>query len=265
MVRFRFAVLAMAGLVLTVWTSRLLAEQGEPGKKHDHLEKLAAKLKLDDKQKDAIRKIHAAFDATADPVEHKLWALHHEEHEAMRKVLTPEQREKAHELFKSLHEQEFQKASAALNLTDDQKVKIGKIREAYGPKFHELAADREQGEKVHKQFRELRHKMVHAIRDVLTDSQREQMPVFLRAEHRFWRGLHSHRDILKGLGEKLSVTAEQKEQFRKLHEMHDSKVKELHAELRKLHHDEYAAIEMVLTDQQRAMWKELHKGRLGHW
>jgi hypothetical protein len=30
-----------------------------------------------------------------------------------------------------------------------------------------------------------------------------------------------------------------------------------------LHQEEFAAIEKVLTDDQKAKWKELHKGRLG--
>src|SRR5580704_5516565 len=103
MVRFRFAVLAVAGLVLAANGGRFLAgEKGEPAKKHDHLEKLAAKLKLSDKQKEEIRKIHTDFDAKADPLEHQIWALHHEEHEAMKKVLTTEQRAKAPAAIKAL-------------------------------------------------------------------------------------------------------------------------------------------------------------------
>src|SRR5580704_16895003 len=120
MVRFRFAVLAVAGLVLAANGGRFLAgEKGEPAKKHDHLERLAAKLKLDDKQKEEIRKIHTDFEAKADPVEHQLWVLHHEQREAMQKVLTAAQRAQAPQALKGLADQEFQKATAELNLNDE--------------------------------------------------------------------------------------------------------------------------------------------------
>jgi len=260
MARFRFAVLVVAGLALAASGDRFLAE--EPGKKHDHLEKLAAKLKLDDKQKEEIRKIHADFEAKADPVEHQLWVLHHEEREAMQKVLTAAQRAQVPEALKGLADQEFQKATAELKLSDEQKAKIGKIREEYEPKFRELAAGKEKGEKVHKQFRELRHQMTGAIRAELNGEQRDKLPIVMREEHRFWRNPESRRELFKALGEKLGVSADQKEQFRKLHDEYESKVKLLHTELKKLHQEEHAAIEKVLTEEQRAKWKELHKGRL---
>jgi len=263
MVRFRLAALAVAGLALVAGGGRFLAEEtGEPAKKHDHLERLAAKLKLDDKQKKEIRRIHAAFDAKADPVENQLWALHHEEHEAMRKVLTPAQRSKAPEALKGLADQEFRKATAILKLSDEQKAKIDKIRETYAPKFREVAMGKEPGEKAHKQFRKLRHQVVRAIRAELNDEQREKLPVVLREEHRFWRNPESRRELFKALGTKLGVSAEQKEQFREIHDRYDPKVKPLCAELRKLRQEEHAAIENVLTAEQRARWKELHKGRL---
>jgi len=264
MVRFRLAVLAVAVLALAAGGGRFLAfEKAEPAKKHDHLEWLAAKLKLDAKQKEDIRKIHADFDAKADPVEHQLWALRHEEHEAMKKVLTEAQRDKVAETLKAMRAQEIQKIATELKLSDDQKMKVAKIREDFEPKFHELAAEKEKGEKVHKQFRELRHQVISAIRAELTDEQREKLPLMLRQEHRYWRNTETRREHLKGLGDKLGVSAEQKAQYRKIHEEYDPKVKALHAELKKLHQEEYAAIEKVFTEDQRAKWKELHKGRFG--
>jgi len=264
MVRFRFAVLPVAVLALAATGGRFLADdKSESAKKHDHLERLAVKLGLDDKQKEAIRKIHTDFDVMADPVEHQIWALHHEEHTAMHKVLTDEQRAKAPAALKALADQEFAKASAELKLSDEQKAKIDKIRAEYEPKFHELASGKEKGEKAHKQFGELRHKMVSAIRAELTDEQRDKLPAFVREEHRFWRNAESRREMYKALGDKLGVSAEQKAQFRKLHDEYDPKIKALHAELKKMHQDEMASIEKVLTEEQKAKMKELHKARLG--
>jgi len=260
MVRFRSIAFAVAGLALAANSGRFFAE--EPAKKNEHLEKLAAKLKLDDKQKEQIRTIHADFDAKADPVENQLWTLHHEEREAAHKVLTAEQRARAPEILKGLADQEFQKATAVLKLSDEQRAKVAKIREEYEPKFKEAATGKETGEKAHKQFRELRHQVVAALRAELNDEQREKLPLVLREEHRFWRNPERRRELFKALGEKLDVNAEQKEQFRKLHDEYDPKIKPLHAELKKLHQEEYAAVEKVLTEEQRAKWKELHKGRV---
>jgi Spy/CpxP family protein refolding chaperone len=263
MVRFRLALLVAATLAMVASGGRFhAAEPGEPITKHDHLERLAVKLKLDDKQKQEIRKIHAEFDAKADPVEHQLGVLHHEEHEAMKQVLTAEQRAKAPAALRLLADQEFQKAVTVLKLSDEQKSKIDAIRADYGPKFQDLAAAKDKGEKVHKQFHELRHKEVSAIRAELNEEQRDKLPLVLREEHRFWRNSVSRREHLKAVGEQLGVTAEQKDQFRKLHADYDTKVKTLHAEVKKLHHEEHTAIEKVLTEEQRAMWKDLHKGRL---
>jgi Spy/CpxP family protein refolding chaperone len=259
MVRCRLAVLAV--IVLAAGGGRFVAD--EPGKKHDHLERLAAKLKLSDQQKEDIRKIHADFDARTDPIEHQLWVLRHEEREALKKVLTDEQRARMADTLKAMRDAELQKIAGELKLTDEQRQKIGKIREEFEPKFRELAGQKEKGEAVHKQFRELRQQFLTAVRAELTDEQRDKLPAIMREEHRLWRNVEARREHLKALGDKLGLSAEQKDQCRRIHAELDGRVKELATQIRQFHRDEHTAVEKVFTDDQKAMWREWLKGRIG--
>jgi Spy/CpxP family protein refolding chaperone len=262
MVRYCFAVVAAATLALAAGQGWLGAEEPktEVGKGH-HWERLATKLGLSDKQKEEIHKIHADFDEKADPVEHQLWSLHHQEREAMRQVLTDEQRAKLPAVFKELRDQELQKIADKLNLTEEQRQKIGKVREEFETKFRELAAQKEKGDNVHRQFRELRHQFIAAVRPELTEEQRAKLPVILREEHRHWRNPEARRETFKAVGEKLGVSAEQKEQLKKIRDEYSPKAEALAAKLKEMHQDEHAAIEKVLTEDQRTKWQELRKSR----
>lgn len=264
MVRFRLALLSVAVLALAVSGGRFLAQdKGQSGKKVDYLERLVAKLKLEDTQKDALRKVETDYDAKADPIEDQIWALHHEEHEAMNKVLTPEQRARVPAFFKAVREQEMKRVAGELQLNDEQRMKIAQICEAFEPKFEQLAAERDQGERVHRQFRDLRRQLIQEIRGALDDQQREKLPLIVRQELRFWRNAELRRARFSELGDKLGVSAEQKEQCKKVHEQYDPKIKELHTELKKVHQEEVAAIDKVLNDQQRAQFHEMMKHCVG--
>jgi Spy/CpxP family protein refolding chaperone len=256
--------LLMGAILALAIAGRLAAEEpkADAGKKHDRVEALAAKLGLSDKQKEDIRKIREDFDKKTDPVEHQIWALHHEEHEAVRKVLTDEQRAKLPELFKEMREKEFEKLATKLGLSDDQKKKISKIREEYEPKFHELVAMKQKGENVHKQFRELRHEFLDAVRPELTDEQKAKLPVLVREEHHYWRNPEARRERFKEIMAKLDLSADQKDQIKRIHAEYDPKIKEEVTQLKQLHHDEHEAMAKVLTDEQRTKWQEIRKHHL---
>lgn len=253
----RIAGMACALLALAAGAAQLSAE--EKGKRHDRLEALAGKLGLNDKQKEEIRGIHQDFDKKADPVEHQLWALHRQEFEALSKVLTDDQRAKLPTILKTHMEKELQAITAQLNLTDDQKQKVAKIREEYEKKFHEQAA--QKGEAAHKQFRELRRQFFEEVSTILTDEQRAKLPGVLHEEFHHWRDPAMRREHLKALGEQLGLSADQKEQIKKIHAEHDPQVSKLAAELKQLHKEEHEAIEKVLTEDQRAKFRDLLKGR----
>jgi len=260
MVGHRWAVLTVATLTLATGAGRLAAEEPKADtKKHDRVEMLASRLGLDDKQKEQIRKIHEDYDKKSDPVEHQLWALHHEEHEAVHKLLSDDQRTKLAAALKEMRDKEFDTLADKLGLSADQKKKIGKIREEYETKFHDLHAMKEKGEHVHKQFRELRHQFLEAVRPELTDDQRAKLPVLMREEHHHWRNPATRHEHMKAVFDKLDLSADQKEKIKKLHEDFEPKIKEDATQLKQLHHDEHDAMEKVLTDEQRTKWQEIRK------
>ena len=92
--RMAVTALAMAALAAGGW---LAADEPKaaPAKGHDRLDAMAAQLGLNDQQKEEIRKVHTDFEPKLADAEHHLWTLHHEEHEAMSKVLNDEQHEAA--------------------------------------------------------------------------------------------------------------------------------------------------------------------------
>jgi Spy/CpxP family protein refolding chaperone len=261
MVGKRWAVLTVATLALATAAGRLAAEEpkADTGKKHDRVEMLAKRLGLDEKQQEQIKKIREDYDLKTDPVEHMLWALHHGEHEAVRKILNDAQRTKLADALKELREKEFATLADKLGLNADQKKKVAKIREEFEPKFHELATTKEKGANVHKQFRELRHQFLEEVRPVLTEDQRAKLPALMREEHQQWRNAAWRHEHFKAIFEMLDLSADQKDKVKKIHEEYDPKIKDLHEQVRKLHHDEHEAMEKVLTADQKAKWQEFRK------
>jgi len=257
----RAALLGSAILVLTAGTVVLAAE--EP-KHHSHLDALAAKLGLSADQKEKLHKIHTEFDSKEDPIESRLWALHHQEHEAISQVLTKEQREKVPQVMREQMHKAFEKVAGELGLSDDQKAKVAKIHQKYAPQYQKLAHEAHgKGEAVGGEFRKLRHEEFAAIREVLNDEQRAKAPGILREEFHRWQNPTARREALKAVGEKLGVTDEEKEKIKKIHEEYSAKIKEPAEQLRHLHQEEHKAIEAVLTADQRTKLNELHRAHGG--
>jgi len=264
MLRLRQTLLAVGALAVLVGAGRMLAEEkAKAASGTDHLDRLASKLKLDDKQKAEIGKIQSAYDAQADRFEHNFWMQLRAEMEDMKKVLNDTQRAQLPEITKSFRDKEMQKFAQQLQLTDAQKSKIATVCETYEPKFHALAGQTGQGDALPAQFRDLRSQMVAAIRAELNDDQREKLPLVLREEHRFWRNADVRCEHIKAACEKLGVTAAQKDQISKIQDEYEPKIKIDRTEMKKLHQEETAAIEKVLNEEQRAKWTELRKNRLG--
>ena len=256
--RMAGAVLAVAALAVG---GRLVADEpkAEPtAKGHDRLDAMAAKLGLNDQQKEEIRKVHADFEPKLADAEHQLWTLHHEEHEAMSKVLTDEQRGKLPTVLKAAREKEMDKLADKIGLSDEQKKKLMEVCEEHEKQFHETAA---KGDDGRKQYHELRHAFFEAIGKELTDDQRAKLPGVLREEYHQWREPETRREHLKAIGDELGLNDEQKDQIKKIHEEYDQKTEKPMAELKQLRQDEHAAADKVLTDEQRAKLQELRKER----
>jgi Spy/CpxP family protein refolding chaperone len=225
---------------------------------HSRADALAKRLGLSDEQKQNIHKIHQEYDQKEDPIEHQIVALHHEEREAMGKVLTEEQRQKARQLLREGMRKEFEKIGSELNLSAEQKEKIGKVRHEYEQKFHQLAS---KGEHKQGQLRDLRREEFHAIRQQLNEEQRHKLPGILRAEFHTWHNSATRHEHMKALADKLDLSSQEKEQLHKIHEEYGHKIHPLVEQLRKVHHAEREAVAQVLTPEQRTKFQELVKER----
>jgi Spy/CpxP family protein refolding chaperone len=253
----RIAGLTVALLALVVGVGLLTAEEAKETKHHHRVDALAAKLGLNDEQKEKIQKIHTEFDAKEDPVEHQLWKLHREERDAMSKVLTDEQRAKVPDAIKAEWHSMWEKVDAKLGLSAEQKEKIDKIRDEYGPKFRALAEAK--GEKHHDGFRKLRHEEFAAIGKELTDEQRAKLPGIAREEFHMWRNPAARHEHMAAFAEKLGLSDEQKEKVKKVQEEYAPQVKKAAEELHRLHKEEHKEMEAVLTEDQRTKLQELRK------
>ena len=256
--RMAVTALAMTALAAGGW---LAADEPKaaPAKGHDRLDAMAAQLGLNDQQKEEIRKVHADFEPKLADAEHQVWTLHHEEHEAMSKVLNDEQRTKLPGLLKAARDKELDKLADKLGLSADQKKKLEEVREEHEAKFHEAAG--RAGEEGRNMYRELRRVFREAIGKELTDEQRAKLPGVLREEYREWRDPATRREHLKAIGEELGLNADQKDQIKKIHEEYDQKTEKPMAELKQLREEEHAAVDKVLTPEQRAKVQELRKER----
>jgi Spy/CpxP family protein refolding chaperone len=257
----RYLILACA-LFTLVGSGRLLADEAKapaPDTRHKRLEALAAKLGLDDQQKEQVRKIHTEFVSKAAPIRQQLTALHREQREAMSKVFTEEQRSKLKDAFKAAREQKWQAAVAKLKLTDEQKQRIEKVRAEYGKRFEELAS--QKGEDRQQQFRALRHEKYQAIGRELTDEQRAELREMVWKEFRQRHDPEARMAFWKGISEKLDLSAEQKDQLAKIRADFAAKKEKPAAALKELRRDQHAALAKVLTEEQRTKLQELWKAR----
>lgn len=262
MVWRRMAVTAFAIVALAAG-GRLAADEpaktAPPAKGHDRLDAMAAKLGLNDQQKEEIRKIHTDFDQKLSDAEHQVWTLHHDEREAMNKLLTDEQRAKMPMVLKAARDKELQEIAGKLGLTDDQKKKLEAVREDHEQKFHEAAA--QQGDEGRRQYRDLRRVFYEAIGKELTDDQRAKLPGVLREEYQEWRDPATRREHLKAVADELGLTTEQRESLKKIHAEFDQKTEKPMADLKQMRQDERAAVDKVLTDEQRATVQKLRQER----
>jgi Spy/CpxP family protein refolding chaperone len=225
---------------------------------HDRVAAMAARLGLSDAQKDQVRKIIAEYDPKVDEVEHQMWALHHEEREALGKLLTDSQRAKVPQVLKEEREKELNKVAGELGLSDEQKEKVKQIHAEFHQKFHQLA---EKGGAQPGEYRHLRHEEFAAIGHDLSEAQRAKLPGIIREELHQWHDAATLTGHLKAIADKLDLSAEQRDQAKKILADYRPRMEKFAAQLRQVHQDEHGAISKVLTDEQRAKLNEHRRSR----
>ncbi len=184
--------------------------------------------------------------------------LHHEEHEAMSKVLTDEQRAKMPGILKAARDKELDAIAGKLGLNAEEKKKVEAVREEHETKIRELAA---KGEEGRAEFHELRHALYEAIGKELTDDQRAKLPGVMREEYREFRDPEKRREHLKAVGDELGLNDAQREQLKTIHEEFDKKTAEPMAQLKQAREDEHKAVEAVLTPDQKTKLEDWRKQR----
>jgi hypothetical protein len=283
MVWHRGAVLAVALLAVAVIQGRLLADEPKQ-KPQDPLDALAAKLGLDDKQKADIQKLQADYDKEIGPVRLLLWNTYHDEQLALVKLLTDGQKAKVPETARAMREQLLQTIATGLGLGDGPRQRLAKVCADYEPKFAALVApklggenvDKEKAAAIHKQIADLRLAFLAAVEDELTPAQRVRLAALLREGPGLPRyeaeaatlvfvlltasvAHFSQPDYLDTLTEKLGLSAEQKKQFQTAAADYGAKIDKTGKELLDLQQQERAAMEKVLTPEQRKKWQEMRK------
>jgi Spy/CpxP family protein refolding chaperone len=216
------------------------------------LNALATKLNLSDAQKDQIRKIHDEFEQKAQPARDELWKLRHERRDAIKQVLTPEQRAELSNAIKTQMQDQLKDIADKLGMTEAQRRQAQQLAKEYQEKFHALA--QEKGANVLGRFRELRGEEHEAFCQLLTDDQRVKLPSVLKGEMDLGRdGMGSNVAV------NLQLTGDQKKQINQIRDDYRAKIAKQKDELRQMWKDKHAAMAKVLNDSQREKFRELIK------
>jgi hypothetical protein len=245
--------LAALTLALTAGTSTVMADE----KKNDRTEALAAKLGLNEQQKEEIRKVFTDFEAKMEPIESQLWTAHREARAEISKMLTDEQRAKLPEVIRTERTRELQTVAAKLGLNDEQRAQVEITLKSYEKKFGDLTA--QGNENGRKEFVELKHEMFAAVWKEINDEQRIRLPQVLRAEFHRFSNSQVRNDHVKAIQAKLGLSDEQKTQIEKLLADCNQKVEKPIAQMTELCQEECTAFEKILTKEQRSTLEEIMK------
>jgi len=257
----RLTATAFTALALTAGLAvlpRAYADQ-PAGKDHERLAAWATKLGLSDEQQQRVHKICTEFAEKAEPAEEQLWKLHHEAIDAVKGVLTTEQREKLPEAIKTEVGKECRAVEDKLGLSEEQRQKVESIRTEYEPKFREVCS--QSTEAARKKMHQLRSEFFGDLRGVMNDDQKVKFWGVLRQEFHQWRDPVARHEHLEAVGEQLGVNADQKAQIQRIIAEYQPKIDRQATQLRDTFHEERTSIEKVLSDEQRTkaqdMWKDI--------
>jgi Spy/CpxP family protein refolding chaperone len=247
-----FTILALAsGSLLSAQEK----EKQSPSKGSDRLDALARKLNLSDTQKEQVKKIYADFDKKADPLIRQLCTHRDDEWQALQKVLNDGQKTKLKEVLKAQGAKELQSIAQQLNLSEEQKAKVEKIRKDFWNKFLDLSTQR--GENMGQKYRELHMEAVAAGHEVLTPAQRAKLHAIQKQDFDEWHDYIYRQDHLKALGEQLGLSAAQLKQLQEGCAACEKKLEQPKTQLKQLCKDECAALDKVLNAEQRARFHEV--------
>ncbi|MGC1719043.1 MAG: hypothetical protein WA746_08655 [Isosphaeraceae bacterium] len=229
----------------------------------ERLQTVADKLGLTPEQRTKIREAHAAFADKFQALRTQRRELLQTELEAIRDVLTPEQRDQVKGFVEDLREaareagakrdwpevsplrdtlaERVQAAAEKLALTSEQRQKIRDMHAPFAEKYRANRAER----------RNLVEAELKAITEELTPEQREQARRHIEGRMVHAAVAQSVAERLRTAADKLGLSEEQRRKIRETHASFEDKYRALAGERRALLHDELKAISEQLTSDQR--------------
>jgi Spy/CpxP family protein refolding chaperone len=274
--------LAIAALILTTGRQAPAQEQKpfSPALEQlrttvsERLQSVADQLGLTPEQRSKIRQAHAAFEAQFQAKRTERRELLKSELEAIRDVLTPEQRDIVKELVEDRREamkeggarqdwpevcplrdtlaERVQSAAEKLSLTSEQRAKIRERHAPFAEKYRANRAERRQ--LVEAEFK--------ADIEDLTPKQREQARRYIEGRMVRAAMVHSLAERLESAADKLGLSEEQRRSLRETQSTFADKFRALARERRGLLHDELKAIGEQLTSDQRDRVQDLMEDRV---
>jgi Spy/CpxP family protein refolding chaperone len=240
----------------------------------ERLQSVADSLGLTPEQRAKIRDAHAAFTDKFQALRTQRRELLQSELEAIREVLTPEQRElvkgcvedhtaaapeagtkrdwpEVCALRDSLAER-VQAAAEKIALTPEQRTKIREMHAPFAEKYRAQRAER----------RNLVEAELNAIAEQLTPEQREKARRHVEGRMARAAAAASVAERLRTAADKLGLTEEQRTKIRQTHESFADKYRALGRERRALLHDEFKAISEQLTSDQRERLQDICEDRV---
>ncbi len=240
---FPIVILALGGL--------LPAEEPKP----DRMEAAMEKLKLTDQQKQQCKKICAEFDKKADPLIQKLCVQRGEEWQAISKILTDDQRAKLPEVVKASAAKELQILAKKLNLNEEQKQQVAKIRAEFWKKYQKLEAQKDDS--FCHQYRQLWMEALADVPKIMSEEQRAKLPAILRDEFQEWHDHTLREEHMKAMGDQLGLSAAQRKQINELCAAYEKKSEQPREQLKKLCTEGCASMDKILNADQRGKLHEM--------
>jgi Spy/CpxP family protein refolding chaperone len=238
----------------------------------ERLQSVADRLGLSPEQRTKLRQAHSAFADKFEALRTQRRELLQSELEAIRDVLTPEQRDVVKGLVEDVREareagtqrdwpevaplrdalaDRIETAPEHVALTPEQR---NKIREMHAPFAEKYRANRTER-------RNLVEAELKAIAEDLTPEQREKAKLYVEGRMLHAAAAQSVAERLRASAEKLGLTDEQRAKIREIHGGYRDKYRALAGERRALLHSELKAIGEQLTSDQRDRVRDLCEDR----
>jgi Spy/CpxP family protein refolding chaperone len=240
----------------------------------ERLQSVADQIGLTPDQRTKIREAHTTFAGKFDALRAQRRELLQSEFEAIRDVLTPEQRDQVKTFVEDRREaprepgarrvwpevaplretlaDRVQAADDNLNLTAEQQQKIRDIHATFADKYRANRTAR----------RDLVEAELKAVGEDLTPDQRTQARRFIEGRMIHAALVQSVAERLRTAADKLALTEEQRTKIRDIHASYVDKYRALARERRALLRGELKSISEQLTSDQREKIQDLCEDRV---